>query len=71
MRDPELVLPAIARAVGIRETAGIQLGDVVQAALFGQELLLLLDNFEQVIAAAPVVANLLIEGLVDEIWQIG
>jgi predicted ATPase/DNA-binding CsgD family transcriptional regulator len=54
-----LVLPAIARAVGIREIAGARLGEVVQEAMLGHELLLLLDNFEQVVAAAPVVADLL------------
>lgn len=59
VRDPELVLPAIARAVGIREVAGTQLAEVVKAALYGQELLVLLDNFEQVTAAAPIVADLL------------
>jgi non-specific serine/threonine protein kinase len=59
VRDPGLVLPAIARAVGVREAAETQLGEVVQAAILDHELLLLLDNFEQVIAAAPVVADLL------------
>jgi predicted ATPase/DNA-binding CsgD family transcriptional regulator len=59
VRDPDLVLPAIARAVGITDAGAAHLGDVVQAALHDHELLLLLDNFEQIVAAAPVVANLL------------
>jgi len=59
VRDPGLVLPAIARAIGIREIAGDHLSEAVQSAILGHELLLLLDNFEQVIAAAPVVADLL------------
>lgn len=59
VRDPEQVLPAIARALGIREIAGAQLIEVVQAAILDHEILLLLDNFEQVIAAAPMVADLL------------
>ena len=59
VRDPELVLPAIARALGIREPAGNRLREVVQAALLDQELLLLLDNFEQIVAAGPTVAELL------------
>jgi non-specific serine/threonine protein kinase len=59
IRDPDLVLPAIARAFGIREAAGAQLSEIVQVTLHDQKLLLLLDNFEQVVAAAPVVADLL------------
>jgi predicted ATPase len=59
IRDPDLVLPAIARALGIRETSGAQLSEVVQAAILDHELLLLLDNFEQILSAAPVVADLL------------
>jgi non-specific serine/threonine protein kinase len=59
VRDPELMLPAVARALGIRETAGGQLGEVVQATILDHEILLLLDNFEQVIASAPMVADLL------------
>ncbi len=59
VRDPDLVLPGIARAVGIREAAGAQLAEVVQTALHDHELLVLLDNFEQILAAAPMVAELL------------
>ncbi|HEV2072656.1 MAG TPA: LuxR C-terminal-related transcriptional regulator [Thermomicrobiales bacterium] len=59
VRDPELVLPAIAQAVGVRETAGDQLSALVHAAMANREMLLLLDNFEHVIPAAPVVARLL------------
>jgi predicted ATPase len=58
VRDPSLVLPAIARAVGVRETTDPQLTELVHSALSGHEMLLLLDNFEQVVAAAPVVADL-------------
>jgi predicted ATPase/DNA-binding CsgD family transcriptional regulator len=59
IRDPDLVLPAIARAIGITDAGAANLGVVVQAALQDRELLLLLDNFEQITAAAPAVAELL------------
>ena len=59
VRHPELVLPAIARAVGARKTSGSQLSELVHAVILGHEMLLLLDNFEQIITAAPVIADLL------------
>ncbi|MGI8404565.1 MAG: ATP-binding protein [Thermomicrobiales bacterium] len=60
IHDPPLVVPAIAKALGIGETNGHSLVDIVRSALFDKELLLLIDNFEQVLTAAPNVAELLI-----------
>jgi predicted ATPase/DNA-binding CsgD family transcriptional regulator len=57
--DPDLVISAIAQSLGVRDVPGRALPDSVQAALQGQQALLVLDNFEQVLAAAPVVAELL------------
>ena len=59
VRDPDLVLSSLARTVGVRETAGVQLSELVTAALSEREMLLVLDNFEHVITAATVVAELL------------
>ena len=59
VRDPDLVLPAIGRALGVREGAGAQLGELVRVSLAGRELLLVLDNVEQVAEAASELANLL------------
>ena len=59
VRDPALVLAAVAQALGVKEAAGWPLGDVLGAFLRPKRLLLVLDNFEQVVAAAPVVAELL------------
>ncbi len=53
------MLPAIARALGFDEGAGRSLEQILRAALRDTELLLLLDNVEQVIEAAPALANLL------------
>jgi predicted ATPase/DNA-binding XRE family transcriptional regulator len=57
--QPDGVVPAIAQALGVRESSGAALTDDLQRYLRDRRLLLLLDNFEQVIAAAPQVAALL------------
>jgi predicted ATPase/DNA-binding SARP family transcriptional activator len=59
VRDPELVVLAIARALGVDEHGSEPILDRLERFLAGRELLLLLDNFEQVLDAAPVVARLL------------
>jgi predicted ATPase/DNA-binding SARP family transcriptional activator len=60
LRDPELVLPAIARAFGIRdEVAGSAPVESLADQLGGRSVLLVLDNFEQITAASPQVAELL------------
>ena len=59
VRDPELVLAAIAQAVGVRGAGGRPLQEGLRAFLGPRHLLLVLDNFEQVRAAAPAVAALL------------
>jgi len=51
IRDPELVLPAVAAAIGVEGDLVTQHGD--------QQRLLVLDNLEQVIEAAPRFAELL------------
>jgi predicted ATPase len=57
--DPALVPSAIAEAVRVREQAGRELFDSLAGYLQDRELLLVLDNFEQVVQAASVVARLL------------
>jgi non-specific serine/threonine protein kinase len=59
LADAALVLPTIAAAVGVREQPGRPLAESLADALRGRHLLLLLDNFEHVLAAAPGVAALL------------
>ena len=59
IREPDFVLPAIAQALGVRETSARSPLEDLQAVLRDQSLLLLLDNFEQVLAAAPPLADLL------------
>jgi predicted ATPase/transcriptional regulator with XRE-family HTH domain len=57
--DPELVLSAIGGSLGLREATGRSLLTALQDYLRRKRLLLVLDNFEQVAAAAPHVADLL------------
>src|SRR5262245_6018136 len=59
IRDPELVISAIAHALGIRELASRPLAESLRDYLHARRVLLLLDNFEQVLAAAPRVVELL------------
>jgi predicted ATPase len=58
--DPARVMAAIAQALGLWEVAALPPEEQVQAALRDRHLLLLLDNFEQVITAAPQLARLLV-----------
>ncbi len=59
IREPDPVLAAIARTVGLRETSDRPLLDELKGHLRDKTMLLLLDNFEQVTAAAPKVVELL------------
>jgi len=60
IKDPDLVIPGIARALGVKEGTGAPpLIEGLRAHLGRHKTLLLLDNFEQVLAAAPYVADLL------------
>ena len=57
--DPDLVISAIAQELGVQETAGGTLLDNLKLFLREKVRLLVLDNFEQVVPAAPAVAGLL------------
>ena len=59
LSDPALVLPTIAKAFAVREAAGRPLQEQLQEYLRDKEILLVLDNFEQVVDAAPRVTGLL------------
>ncbi len=59
LSDPTLVVPAIAQTMGILEMGGQLLLERLKEQLQQQQVLLLLDNFEQVVGAAVQVAGLL------------
>jgi len=57
--DPDLVVPAIAQPLGVREIPGEPLLTTLQEYLQKKHALLLLDNFEHLTAAAPAISALL------------
>lgn len=59
VRDPELVLPEIARTLGMQDASDRPLSARVRVALREREMLLVLDNLEQVVNAAPDLSDLL------------
>ena len=59
VRDPDQVAMAIASALGLKEGGGSQVRGAVGDFLASRNLLLVLDNFEQVVEAGPVVSDLL------------
>jgi non-specific serine/threonine protein kinase len=59
VRDPALVLPAIAQVLGLREAGERTLAETLATVLKPRQLLLVLDNCEQVLDAAPLLAALL------------
>lgn len=59
VRDPDLVVATIARTLGVADAGGRSAMDGLVDAIGDDSVLLLLDNFEQVLAAGPAVADLL------------
>ena len=59
VRDPDLVLSTVAQTLGLRVTGDQSLLEVLKANLRDKHCLLVLDNFEQVVSAAPQLSNLL------------
>jgi predicted ATPase len=60
IRDPALVLSAIAGTLGVRETGENSLVESLRFVLRDKGLLLVLDNFEHLVEAASAVSELLI-----------
>jgi predicted ATPase len=59
LTDPALVVPTVAQTLGLREQGSLPFAEILRQHLRDRRLLLVLDNFEQVVAAAPEVAALL------------
>ena len=57
--DPELVMASVASTLGLHESGERLPGERLKAFLHDKQLLLLLDNFEQVLPAAPQLTDLL------------
>ena len=58
VRDPDLVVPQIAQTLGLAEDASRPVVETLVGYLAGKQILLILDNLEQVIGAAPAIAAL-------------
>lgn len=59
LREADDVLPSIARELGVRDAGGRALMERLAIARAGRRDLLVLDNFEQLMTAAPTVVSLL------------
>src|SRR3984893_18344157 len=59
IRDPQFVIPAVAKVLDVQESSDQPLLERLTTALTGKQLLLVLDNFEQVVSAAPLLSILL------------
>ena len=57
--NPDHVATTMARAAGLGESSDATVQDSLAAALHQAEMLLMLDNFEHVLAAAPFVSDLM------------
>src|SRR5438132_3520915 len=57
--EPDLVISKIAETLSLREVGGQPLLETVKEYLRDKQMLLVLDNFEQVVMSAPTVAELL------------
>ncbi|HWQ15423.1 MAG TPA: AAA family ATPase [Roseiflexaceae bacterium] len=61
LRDPARLVATIAQALGVKEAGSQPLIEHLQEYLRQRHMLLVLDNFEHVAAAAPALASLLAE----------
>lgn len=57
--DPDLVVNAIANAIGVNEAKGQPIIETLKRHLRNNDLLLVMDNFEHVLTAAPQISDLL------------
>jgi predicted ATPase/class 3 adenylate cyclase len=61
VRETRLVVPTIAEALGVRESGGVSVEDALERFVRERDLLLVLDNFEHLLDAAPQVHQLVLE----------
>src|SRR5438876_1922167 len=59
LKDPTLVVPTVARALGVSQSGDDSLDERLLAYLQPRDVLLVLDNAEQLISAAPLAAQYL------------
>src|SRR5262249_54873676 len=59
LTDASAVMPALAQALGVRESAGEPLAQTLARDVAPREQLVVVDNVEHVLDGAPVIADLL------------
>ncbi len=59
VRAPAMVVPTIAQALDLQETSGKDLATDLEKYLHDRQLLIVLDNLDQVVVAAPALTDLL------------
>jgi predicted ATPase len=59
LSDPDLIMPTIAHALGVRETGGRSSGESLTLALREREFLLVIDNLEQIVSGVSCIGELL------------
>ncbi|HEX2910468.1 MAG TPA: tetratricopeptide repeat protein [Chloroflexia bacterium] len=62
VNDPSLVMLALVQALGVKEDGQLSLQEAIKSYLAAKELLILFDNFEQVMEAAGLIAEVLAAG---------
>lgn len=58
VNEPDLLLPAIAKNMGVKEEGGVSIIELLTAQIVDKQVLLILDNFEHLMSAAPLVSDL-------------
>lgn len=69
LADPALVVPTIAATLGIRDAGSQPLPAALQRSLREKHLLLVLDNFEHLLEAAPSVGDLVRSSPPSRSWS--
>jgi predicted ATPase/class 3 adenylate cyclase len=59
--EPSLVVPTIAQALGVKEAGGLSPEEALERFLRDRELLLVLDNLEHLLEAAPQISELVLK----------
>jgi predicted ATPase/class 3 adenylate cyclase len=59
--EPSLVVPTIAAALGVKEAGGVSTDEALERFLHDRELLLVLDNLEHLLDAAPQISELVLK----------
>lgn len=59
VKNSELVIPEIGQTLGVKDFGGKNLSAIVKDFLREKKMLLIVDNFEQIVSAAPILSELL------------